>query len=137
MLRDDGTVDHGGVKTSFGGVAPIPTHKLGPKANLGAINAGLRALDRSGKPCKRWEKKGIQIKSFTGVVWELPTWRTPKAATAADTENTSLTGSGEEKDNKGSSQLASERSSTGGAGDMTMNDSIATSSPAPIITTPA
>lgn len=50
-------------------------HKLGPKANQGAINAGLRALDRSGKPCRKWDKKPFQLKSFTGIVWDVPSWR--------------------------------------------------------------
>lgn len=50
-------------------------HKLGPKANQGAINAGLRALDRSGKPCRKWSKKPFQLKSFTGIVWDVPSWR--------------------------------------------------------------
>ncbi|KAF3390702.1 INO80 complex subunit 4 [Talaromyces pinophilus] len=53
-------------------------HKLGPKANQGAINAGLRALDRSGTPCRKWERKPFQLKSFTGVVWGLSSWHTPK-----------------------------------------------------------
>jgi hypothetical protein len=61
-------------------------HKLGPKANTGAINNNLRALDRSGKPCKRWAKKGIQLKSFTGVMWSLHTWRTPKPIVEANGE---------------------------------------------------
>lgn len=68
---DDGTYDHPPR-------IPHSSHKLGPKANTGAINAGLRALDRSGAPCRRWERKPLQLKSFTGVVWQLPTWRTPK-----------------------------------------------------------
>jgi hypothetical protein len=50
-------------------------HRLGPKANQGAINAGLRALDRSGKPCRKWTKKAFTVKSFTGVVWEVPSWK--------------------------------------------------------------
>jgi len=52
-------------------------HKLGPKANQGAINAQLRALDRTGKPCKRWTKAGFQLKSFTGFQWTVPSWATP------------------------------------------------------------
>ncbi|ROT35325.1 DUF1711-domain-containing protein [Sodiomyces alkalinus F11] len=52
-------------------------HKLGPKANQGAINAGLRALDRSGKPCRKWSRGGFQVKSFTGVVWEIHRWTAP------------------------------------------------------------
>ncbi|KAJ8609045.1 hypothetical protein MRB53_039314 [Persea americana] len=31
---------------------PIPASRLGPKANAGVINENLRALDRSGKPCR-------------------------------------------------------------------------------------
>ncbi|KAL7276431.1 hypothetical protein RUND412_000570 [Rhizina undulata] len=62
------------------GMSHHATHgKLGPKANQGAINAQLRALDRSGKPCKRWTKAGFQLKSFTGVQWIVPTWATPVA----------------------------------------------------------
>lgn len=52
-------------------------HKLGPKANQGAINAGLRALDRSGKPCRKWNRGGFQLRSFTGVAWSLPRWTAP------------------------------------------------------------
>ncbi|RPA85450.1 hypothetical protein BJ508DRAFT_322501 [Ascobolus immersus RN42] len=67
--RIDGGINGGGSTTSH--------PKLGPKSNLGAINAHLRALDRSGTPCKRWQKRGFQLKSFTGVQWELPKWATP------------------------------------------------------------
>ncbi|KAL8327056.1 hypothetical protein RB597_003403 [Gaeumannomyces tritici] len=66
---DDGTLESG--RASLGG------HKLGPKANQGAINAGLRALDRSGKPCRKWSKGGFTLKSFTGVVWSVPRWTAP------------------------------------------------------------
>jgi hypothetical protein len=55
------------------------TSKLGPKANTGAINDKLRALDRTGKPCKRWSKAGFTVKSFTGVQWMVPTWAAPKS----------------------------------------------------------
>lgn len=43
---------------------------------MGAINDKLRALDRTGRPCKRWTKTGFTLKSFTGVQWEIPTWGT-------------------------------------------------------------
>ncbi|GBF60590.1 INO80 complex subunit [Trichophyton mentagrophytes] len=56
---------------------PPPHHRLGPKANQGAINACLRALDRSGKPCRKWERKSFQLKSFTGVIWQVPSWGAP------------------------------------------------------------
>lgn len=80
---------------------PLSTgSKLGPKANTGAINDKLRALDRSGKPCKRWAKAGFQIKSFTGTLWTVPTWAAPKqrpqvdengSATVSVSENASVT----------------------------------------------
>ncbi|KAL2758710.1 hypothetical protein ACRALDRAFT_1075186 [Sodiomyces alcalophilus JCM 7366] len=67
---DDGTETNG---TGRGG----GSHRLGPKANQGAINAGLRALDRSGKPCRKWSRGGFQVKSFTGVTWEIRRWTAP------------------------------------------------------------
>lgn len=60
--------------TELGKVAAA--HRLGPKANTGAINAGLRALDRTGAPCRKWEKQPLRLRSFTGVLWQLPSWRT-------------------------------------------------------------
>ncbi|KIH88549.1 hypothetical protein SPBR_07555 [Sporothrix brasiliensis 5110] len=82
-------------------------HKLGPKASMGAINAGLRALDRSGKPCRKWAKGSFQLKSFTGVHWSIPRWRAPPKTSATDTdggdESTSATasadGTGSNKEN--------------------------------------
>lgn len=56
-----------------------PGHRLGPKANTGAINAGLRALDRTGAPCRKWERQPLRLKSFTGITWQLPGWRTDNA----------------------------------------------------------
>lgn len=53
---------------------------------MGAINAGLRALDRSGKPCRKWAKGSFQLKSFTGVQWSIPRWRAPPKSLATDTE---------------------------------------------------
>lgn len=61
----------------------IQSSKRNPKANPGAVNANLRALDRSGKPCHKWECKDFQIKSFTGVTWSLPTWRPKETAVDA------------------------------------------------------
>lgn len=56
------------------------TSKAGPRANQGAINAALRALDRSGKPCRKWEKKGFALRTFTGASWDMPSWRSHKQA---------------------------------------------------------
>ncbi|KAF8417248.1 INO80 complex, subunit Ies4 [Tirmania nivea] len=61
-------------------------HKLGPKANQGAINAQLRALDRTKKPCKKWSKAGFQLKSFTGFQWSVPTWATPAVEKKLDVQ---------------------------------------------------
>ncbi|KAF8458060.1 INO80 complex subunit Ies4-domain-containing protein [Terfezia claveryi] len=61
-------------------------HKLGPKANQGAINAQLRALDRTGKPCKKWSKAGFQLRSFTGFQWSVPTWATPAVEKKLDVQ---------------------------------------------------
>lgn len=124
--RPDGTIDHSGDKSKLGNNGTtIPAHKLGPKANTGAINAGLRALDRSGKPCRRWERKGLQLKSFTGTVWNMPSWRAPEFP--GDVKSDSTGGSSEVKE---SSAVASERSNAGGengGGDPMMIES----SPAP------
>jgi hypothetical protein len=139
VLRDDGTVDHGGVKTSFGGVAPISTHKLGPKANQGAINAGLRALDRSGKPCRRWERKPFQLKSFTGVTWELPSWRAPNS----QYRNGDYSSDGKEASQASASNSKANDSSTaadssgGDIADHMILSTPAANSPAPAPPTPA
>lgn len=55
-----------------GEALPVPTTaapKLGPKANAGAINACLRALDRTGTPCRKWTKRSFAVRSFTGYSW--------------------------------------------------------------------
>lgn len=48
--------------------------RLGPKSSAGAINENLRNLDRSGKPCRRWHKKHIFIKSLHGYKWRTLSW---------------------------------------------------------------
>lgn len=96
---DDGLLDPG---------RNVGAHKLGPKASMGAINAGLRALDRSGKPCRKWNKGGFQLKTFTGVVWEIPRWTAPPkpvvddaSADASTTATESATGSTKENGSDG------------------------------------
>ncbi|KAK6344816.1 hypothetical protein TWF718_006770 [Orbilia javanica] len=71
-------VKRGGKRAGGGGGKPgpkkrklddgssLPPSRLGPKASGGAINAGLRALDRSGSPCRKWAKSPVILKSFTG-----------------------------------------------------------------------
>ncbi|KAI9742171.1 MAG: hypothetical protein M1818_004071 [Claussenomyces sp. TS43310] len=107
-------------------------HKLGPKANQGAINAGLRALDRSGKPCRKWQKGGFQLKTFTGVVWEIPRWRAPsKVALNGQSEESSSGDSS--KENKDSSRVDSEKSTSAADIEMGSSLSMPASSPAPAI----
>ncbi|KAL2841465.1 INO80 complex, subunit Ies4 [Aspergillus pseudodeflectus] len=98
------------------------THRLGPKANTGAINAGLRALDRTGAPCRKWERKPLQLKSFTGIQWQLPSWRAPrgqKQGTNGDTKEGVLeTGDSDSRANQSASGVPSEKSNSGD-GDLT------------------
>ncbi|KAI6249671.1 hypothetical protein HI914_01372 [Erysiphe necator] len=82
------------------------TVKLGPKANQGAINAGLRALDRSGKPCRKWAKENFKLKSFTGVYWEIPRWKAPRKSKLIEAGRDSPSSS----DTKAYSQMDSEHS---------------------------
>lgn len=105
-------------------------HKLGPKANQGAINAGLRALDRTRKPCRKWEKTGFRVKSFTGRIWEIPSWKapTPKAF-GSDAESGQGTPNSQSKENS-SSNIGSDKSPAVKPSDLA-------SSPAPAIAIPA
>ncbi|KAK3900924.1 INO80 complex, subunit Ies4 [Staphylotrichum tortipilum] len=127
---DDGAAD---------GRGALAAHKLGPKANQGAINAGLRALDRSGKPCRKWARGGFTLKSFTGVVWEIPRWTAPpkpRPETASADESTPTPASdGSNKENKeGNSQVVKSEASNNG-GDVEMRDTpsfVADNSPAPV-----
>ncbi|KAI1005409.1 hypothetical protein K3495_g2803 [Podosphaera aphanis] len=86
---DDGTLNH----TSATPRAPNGSAvKLGPKANQGAINAGLRALDRSGKPCRKWAKGSFKLKSFTGITWEIPRWKAPLHIVAIHSSSKTISG---------------------------------------------
>lgn len=106
FIREDGTIDTNGARASGSGTG---THKLGPKANQGAINAGLRALDRTGKPCRKWERKTFQLKSFTGATWQVPSWRAPPKPKSL----TSIPNGDNNKENNDSSALPSEKSHAG------------------------
>lgn len=126
---EDGTIDP---NAKNGGGA---YHKLGPKANMGAINAGLRALDRSGKPCKKWAKGGFRLKTFTGVVWEIPRWTTPKPSVEEAQEVQTDSAEGSNKENKEGSQMKSENSASAADGgeQRSQPPSLpAASSPAPV-----
>lgn len=119
-----------------------PGHKLGPKANQGAINAGLRALDRTGAPCRKWERKPLQLKSFTGIVWGLSSWRTPKPLQQQSTESSGaedangitvvVNGDSDSKANLMSSAVPSEKSNAG-EGDVTSLPPSTAQSPTPAI----
>lgn len=90
-------------------------HKLGPKANQGAINEKLRALDRTGKSCRRWQKTGFKVKSFTGRTWELPTWRAPEARSFGSEAESKSDSNDVSKENS-SSNIGSESKTPAGAG---------------------
>lgn len=129
LLSEDGTIDHAAVRLAA-------AHKAGPRANQGAINAGLRALDRSGKPCRKWSKGGFTLKTFTGVVWEIPRWTAPPIKlTDEEDESGANSANGSNKENKdevdkeGNSASAS---NIGGDVEMQSVASIHASSPAPI-----
>jgi hypothetical protein len=113
-----------------GTLIPVNAPKLNPKASAGAINANLRALDRTGKPCRRWSRTPFSVKSFTGAVWIAGSWGSPKRPeSAVDTDenfngmngesksNGSATASdGRHKQNVDSSAVASEKSTIGDVG---------------------
>ncbi|TAQ88081.1 hypothetical protein B7494_g3623 [Chlorociboria aeruginascens] len=122
---EDGTIDHSSTpKTTTTG------HKLGPKANQGAINAGLRALDRSGKPCRKWKKGEFTLKSFTGVVWGIPRWTAPPKVQVNGVSEDSTSGSSG-KENKESSHLESDKSNSAVDVEMGSTASQNVNSPAP------
>ncbi|KAL4784521.1 INO80 complex, subunit Ies4 [Aspergillus varians] len=95
----------------------LSTHRLGPKANTGAINAGLRALDRTGAPCRKWERKPLQLKSFTGIQWQLPSWRAPRSQKQEENgeakEGVLETGDSDSRANQSASGVPSEKSNSG------------------------
>ncbi|PFH56276.1 hypothetical protein XA68_16784 [Ophiocordyceps unilateralis] len=129
---EDGSIDHSGAAGRSAG-----THKLGPKANQGAINAGLRALDRSGKPCRKWCRGGFTLKSFTGVVWEVSRWSAPtkkalEAATDDSTAPSADNSSSKENKENGAEANSGSNSNSGGDVDMRSVNSVNASSPAPM-----
>lgn len=128
---EDGTIDPSGKNGAY--------HKLGPKASMGAINAGLRALDRSGAPCRRWGKGGFRLKSFTGVVWEVNRWTAPQKSNPDATSEEASNASGENNSNKESkeegqvkSDAKSDSNSHPGGEQPSIPPSIQASSPAPM-----
>ncbi|KAF6817042.1 DUF1711 domain protein [Colletotrichum musicola] len=128
---EDGTIDPNARSGAAG-------HKLGPKANQGAINAGLRALDRSGKPCRKWARGGFTLKSFTGIVWEIPRWTAPPRTIPEPTTEDSAAASADSssKENKENDQVKSDANSAVNSGpEVEMRSapgSVPASSPAPM-----
>ncbi|KIV82530.1 hypothetical protein PV11_04632 [Exophiala sideris] len=110
--------------------------KLGPKANQGAINAGLRALDRSGKPCRKWIKKPFSVKSFTGVAWDLPSWKgneRPVLLNGEDSSETKDISQQSSSDIKPNESDAAMDSNAGDQPDPMIMSTPAASSPAPML----
>ncbi|PQE25358.1 hypothetical protein CJF30_00000080 [Rutstroemia sp. NJR-2017a BBW] len=107
---DDGTIDPAGSTPRTANLNG-GSHRLGPKANQGAINAGLRALDRSGKPCRKWEKRSFVIKTFTGQTIEIPRWKAPPKIVINPSTEGSTSGDSS-KENKDLSQVQSEKSNS-------------------------
>ncbi|PBP20466.1 DUF1711 domain protein [Diplocarpon rosae] len=134
---EDGSIDHS--STAPRAANGTGAHKLGPKANQGAINAGLRALDRSGKPCRKWQRGSFKLKSFTGVIWEIPRWMAPSKVTVQVNSESSTSGdsSKENKDNSQMESRNSDKSNSAADVDMKSNISNLVSSPAPSIPAPS
>jgi hypothetical protein len=105
-ISDDGTGEPTTGRTGGG-------HKLGPKANQGAINAGLRALDRSGKPCRKWARGSFQLKSFTGITWEISRWTAPPKKAPESSNEDSAAPSADNSSSKENKENAQGVTSTG------------------------
>ncbi|KJZ76328.1 hypothetical protein HIM_04410 [Hirsutella minnesotensis 3608] len=134
---EDGTIDHSSAANRAAG-----GHKLGPKANQGAINAGLRALDRSGKPCRKWARGGFTLKSFTGVVWEVARWRAPPKKDLDSNNDESGAPSADNSSSKENKENGPEgnsgsNSNSGVDVEMTSVHSVNASSPVPMAVTAA
>lgn len=73
----------------------------------------------------------MKLKSFTGVVWEIPRWKAPaRSSVKPDSDETA---SGESsKENKDGSHLESEKSNSAIDVEMTSNLDQNASSPAPV-----
>ncbi|KIW08835.1 uncharacterized protein PV09_00764 [Verruconis gallopava] len=124
-IGENGEVVNGAVQT-----AP----KLGPKANQGAINACLRALDRTGKPCRRWVRKPFVVRSFTGYGWGAGSYAAiRKEPSTFDGDVKSDTSSSGDKPTHDSSAMQSEKSTSGADADTSVPPNGLTSSPAPAV----
>jgi hypothetical protein len=67
-----------------GAGTPVPVEKEkekakpGPKTNPGTQNAGLRALDRSGRPTRRWKRVEYPVHTCSGYTFRTSMWITPE-----------------------------------------------------------
>ncbi|KAF1835328.1 DUF1711-domain-containing protein [Decorospora gaudefroyi] len=113
-------------------VAPPAINKGGPKANLGAINERLRALDRTGTKCRRWEKKGFQVRSFTGVLWNVPTYQPGRTSVFPDDVKSESTGTSDSKMKDESSAISDKSGLNGDSTPVPTPLNGIASSPAPI-----
>jgi hypothetical protein len=111
--------------------APPAVNKAGPKANLGVINERLRALDRTGTKCRRWEKKGFQVRSFTGVLWAVPTYQPGRISAFPDDVKSDSTGTSDSK-LKDESSAISDKSGLNGDSTPVPTPMNGTRSPAPM-----
>jgi INO80 complex subunit Ies4 len=105
-----------GLNEDTGTSTPVKS-TLGPRLGLGAINAQLRALDRSGKPCRKWTKQAIQLKSFTGFKYTLSGWNGgPKEAKEENQRQKKVKKEGaEDKDGKLEKEHNEDEPATGSA----------------------
>src|SRR5579859_433657 len=77
-IAKDGTGSGAGTHVPSGtATGERERQKPGPKANPGGINAGLRALDRSGKRTRRWQKVKYPVHTCSGYVFHTTTWISP------------------------------------------------------------
>jgi hypothetical protein len=77
-LNHDGTGSGAGTPAPSGAATGEKERlKPGPKANPGGINAGLRALDRSGKRTRRWQKVSYPVHVCSGYKFYTTTWISP------------------------------------------------------------
>jgi len=75
------TVPENGGGSGAGTPAPATEKekvKSGPKANPGGINAQLRALDRTGRPTRKWTKVPFPVQTCSGYTFYSTTWVTPQ-----------------------------------------------------------
>lgn len=121
----------------YTGPAPASTVKLNPKASTGIINERLRQLDRSGKPCRKWNHKGFAVKSFTGVFWRAPSWKAPPRTASDNATDVKSDSSSDGLKNMGSSAVPSDGSKSAAGDTPMLGAADIGSSPAPLVGTPA